>query len=176
MANVLFVSRVISRNFTSSLCTKTICKSKYITQSSFVFASPRFISNSPIDSKATNAVADATVNGTGSSSSIASNVSTSSSTSSNVVDELDLSQFLAPVQSTETVSQVVSTITQLSPGDLGLTWWLPTGGVFHIVEFLSSHFPMWGAITIFTVCARILVFPLMVRNQSKFFIFVFFLV
>ena len=80
---------------------------------------------------------------------------------------MDLTQFLSTVPP-EVVPAVAQNASHLTATDLGLTWWLPTGGVYNIFDALSASCPWWASIAILAVSVRALMLPIMVKNQSKF--------
>ena len=157
MASVLLLSRVYSRNASFSRLLIKAVNCKKPANCVFVFPSSRaFASLPPVEPVAKSDVA-------------AKLVSSPPDVQPSAPAEpiLDLSEFLSPVPS-EVVETVVSTATtHLTATELGLTWWCPTGGVFSILDTLSSYYPWWASIAIFTVFARILVFPIMIRNRSE---------
>ena len=152
MANLLLLSRVSTRNAATlfRLLIKPVYNKKPI-KCPFTFASSRTFASSSLDQfPKEDLVTDFAGNST--------NFTTSHSD-----PLLDLSEFLNQVPTEAVVEKAI----HLTSTDVGLTWWLPTGGVYNILDALSSHFSWWASIAILAVSVRAILLPIMIKNQSK---------
>lgn len=89
-------------------------------------------------------------------------------------EEIDLTNFLEPVETVAEVAKTAATqpgITDVALGvtstDLGLTWWCPTGGLYNLLDAAYGYLPWWGCIGIATLLARLLLTPIVVYNQRN---------
>lgn len=55
----------------------------------------------------------------------------------------------------------------ITASDLNLTWWLPTGGMYNLLNTAHEFMPWWASIAALTLVARILLTPVVVSNQRN---------
>ena len=81
-------------------------------------------------------------------------------------DIIDLSDFQIPHLMTPEEIQSMEII--LSATDLGLTWWLPTGGLYYLFDYVHKLGVGWPtAIIISTIFIRSLLIPISISTKKK---------
>ncbi|XP_053211062.1 uncharacterized protein LOC128394727 [Panonychus citri] len=77
------------------------------------------------------------------------------------ITDVDLTEFTSPID----INDLPETL--LTASDIGLTWFAPTNIIFKSLMAIHEQLPWWGSIAALTLCLRILLFPLMIRNMKS---------
>lgn len=81
-------------------------------------------------------------------------------------DEIDLSDFQVP--NLPTADEIMQMKSNISATDLGLTWWMPTGGLYVLFDLVHKSGVDWPAsIIMSTLLIRTLIWPMMISSRKQ---------